>query len=422
VQTAEEAQAALDLQNRRDARAGQADRNAAKDAGQLGLFTRVGTPTAEAEVLPPKIIVKKPPVTEPTVRQKPTPETVAPVITADTLGVLGIGPTAVMRKPGHAIQGLDITKPEDAADVKNMLTIYKEGRSPAIVQKIDTFLGRPEFQALPAPAPKAEAAPAPTPAPTVAETPKVEPKNAGYHAGDLGYGKDTTLGKMAGGRSTGHFGTGVYFVGSPEKISAVGREGRPLNTVDLSKYNLAKPRSPIAARDLHEGLKTVNNLVGQDLNNETAQQKINDAAFKIWTNAATKASEEQVKATVINAIQEATTARTDDVIFESTYIDSASTRAMKALGFEGVDVRGIPGFDTTEFGTVVYAPSLAPTKTTGQSAEKKAANKAAQPSAKKAKAAEAPAAPAPVKVVKKAEPKKVEPKKIEVKKDRKSVV
>jgi hypothetical protein len=161
VQTAAEAQAALDLQNRRDARAGQAERNAAKDAGQLGLFTRVGTPTAEAAIPEPKIIVKKPPVTEPTVRQKPTPETVAPVITADTLGVLGIGPTAVMRKPGHAIQGLDITKPEDAADVKNMLTIYKEGRSPAIVQKIDTFLGRPEFQALPAPAPKVEAAPAP---------------------------------------------------------------------------------------------------------------------------------------------------------------------------------------------------------------------------------------------------------------------
>jgi hypothetical protein len=175
VQTAAEAQAALDLQNRREARAGQADRNAAKDAGQLGLFTRVGTPTAEAEVLPPKIIVKKPPVTEPTVRQKPTPETVEPVITSDTLGVLGIGPTAVMRKPGHAIQGLDITKPEDAADVKNMLTIYKEGRSPAIVQKIDTFLARPEFQALPAPTPKVEPAPAPTvaetPAPAVVETP-----------------------------------------------------------------------------------------------------------------------------------------------------------------------------------------------------------------------------------------------------------
>jgi hypothetical protein len=168
------------------------------------------------------------------VRQKPTPETVEPVITADTLGVLGIGPTAVMRKPGHAIQGLDITKPEDAADVKNMLTIYKEGRSPAIVQKIDTFLERPEFQALPAVAPAA------------IETPAVAP--------------------------------------------------------------VVEP-------------------------------------------------------------------------------------------------------------TVAPAPVVkAPTKTTGQSAEKKAANKAAQPSAKKAKAAEAPPAPAPVKVVKKAEPKKVEPKKVEVKK------
>lgn len=166
VQTVEEAQAALDLQNRREAREGQAERNAAKDAGQLGLFTRVGTPTAEAAVPEPKIIVKKPPVTEPTVRQKPTPETVAPVITADTLGVLGIGPTAVMRKPGHAIQGLDITKPDDAAEVRNMLSIYKEGRSPAIVQKIDTFLGRPEFQGLPAPAPKVT--------PTVTKAPVVK--------------------------------------------------------------------------------------------------------------------------------------------------------------------------------------------------------------------------------------------------------
>ena len=170
VRTAAEAQAALDLQNRRDARAGQAERNAAKDAGQLGLFTRVGTPTDEAAVPEPKIIVKKPPVTEPTVRVKPTPETVAPVITADTLGVLGIGPTAVMRKPGHAIQGLDITKPDDAAEVRNMLSIYKEGRSPAITQKIDTFLARPEFQALPAPAPKV----APVVAPVV-EAPKLQP-------------------------------------------------------------------------------------------------------------------------------------------------------------------------------------------------------------------------------------------------------
>ena len=166
VQTAEEAQAALDAQRRREAREAQAERNAAKDAGQLGLFTRVGTPTEQAAV-----VEEKPPVTEPVVRQKPTPETIPPVITSESLGVLGIGPTAVMRKPGHAIQGLDISKPEDAAEVRNMLTIYKEGRSEKITQKIDTFLARPEFQGLPAPAPKVEAAPTPAP---VAEAPKVE--------------------------------------------------------------------------------------------------------------------------------------------------------------------------------------------------------------------------------------------------------
>ena len=168
VQTAAEAQAALDAQRKREARESKAERDAAREAGQLGLFTRKGTPTEQATV-----VEEKPPVTEPVVRQKPTPETVAPVITSESLGVLGIGPTAVMRRAGHAIQGLDITKPEDAAEVRNMLTIYKEGRSPAIVQKIDTFLGRPEFQGLPAPAPKAEPAPAPTP--VVAETPAPTP-------------------------------------------------------------------------------------------------------------------------------------------------------------------------------------------------------------------------------------------------------
>ena len=443
VQTAAEAQAALDLQNRRDARAGQAERNAAKDAGQLGLFTRVGTPTDEAAVPEPKIIVKKPPVTEPTVRQKPTPETVAPVITSETLGVLGIGPTAVMRKPGHAIQGLDITKPDDAAEVRNMLTIYKEGRSPAITQKVDAFLGRPEFQALPALAPSVPMASKAV----KTEAPKVEtsvaPKDAGYHAGDLGYAGDTTLGNMSG-RSTGHFGTGVYFVGKPEAATnKFARDDRPVNTVDLSKYNLAKPRDESNAKNLHEGLKAVNSLVGQDLNDEATQTKLDQAAFNVWLSVGTKFEKDQVKAAITNAVQEATTARTDDVVFTDKYLDSASTRAMKALGFEGVDVRGIPDYDNTTYGTVVYAPSLAPAKPTKQpavapeikqAAEKRAANKAAQPSAKKAKneaakptaepaptptvtkAVEAPPAPAPIKVVKKVEPKKVEPKKVEPKK------
>ena len=34
--------------------------------------------------------------------------------------------------------------------------------------------------------------------------------------------------------------------------------------------------------------------------------------------------------------------------------DSVSTRFMKALGYEGVDVRHLPEFDNTTYGTVVY--------------------------------------------------------------------
>jgi len=315
VQTAEEAQAALDLQNRRDARAGQAERNAAKDAGQLGLFTRVGTPTDEAAVAEPKIIVKKPPVI------KLTPETVAPVVTSDTLGVLGIGPTAVMRRAGHAIQGLDISKPEDATEVRNMLSIYKEGRSPAITQKIDTFLGRPEFQALPAPAPKA--API-VKAPTVAPVTKTS-------------------------------------------IPLYDRIGLPLG-----------PARPDAKND--------------EIPVDDAVLLKNMVVKIVEDGLATGKNRQQIADQIVSLTKDGI--KPGDFLRINQYL---TERGVKEV----------------------------PTKTTSQSAEKKAANKAAQPSAKKAaqlalpaptKVAEAPSAPAPIKVVKKTEPKKVEPKKIEVKK------
>ena len=339
VQTAAEAQAALDLQNRRDARAGQADRNAAQDAGQLGLFTRVGTPTAEAEVLPPKIIVKKPPVI------KLTPETVAPVITADTLGVLGIGPTAVMRRAGHAIQGLDITKPDDAAEVRNMLSIYKEGRSPAIVQKIDTFLGRPEFQALPAPAPKVEAAPAVAPVPV----------------------------KQLPGNKV------LSLINSIDTSGGV-QNSKVNNYVNGHTFNLEK-LSPNVLPDL-ETLADKEDPYNRVLDPD--ESKINEYKKRLQKGEAPPPIVVDENGAVLDGFHRAIAAKQLDMPI-TAYVAKKS-------------------------------------KTTGQSAEKKAANKAAQPSAKKAKAAEAPAAPAPapapapVKVVKKAEPKKAEPKKAEPKK------
>lgn len=148
VQTREEAEAALQAQRNADIRAAQAERKAAREAGQTGLFTRVGTPSPESQTTsqPQEL-----PVTEPTVRAKPTPETVPTIVTPDVLGVLGIGHSAVMRKADHAIQGLDIAKPEEAAQVKQMLTVYrgKPGLSAPIAEKVDAYLARPEFQGIP---------------------------------------------------------------------------------------------------------------------------------------------------------------------------------------------------------------------------------------------------------------------------------
>ena len=108
------------------------------------------------------------PVPEPTVRAKPTPETVPTLMSPDVLGTLGIGHSAILRKPTHPIHGLDIAKPEDAAEVKKMLTVYKEGKSAPIVQKVDAYLARPEFQGVP----DVSATPTPQPAPAISNQPR----------------------------------------------------------------------------------------------------------------------------------------------------------------------------------------------------------------------------------------------------------
>ena len=101
------------------------------------------------------------PVPEPTVRAKPTPITVPTLMSPDVLGVLGIGHSAILRKPDHPIHGLDIAKPEDATEVKKMLTVYKEGKSAPIVEKVDAYLARPEFQGVPDVSTPTTAQPAP---------------------------------------------------------------------------------------------------------------------------------------------------------------------------------------------------------------------------------------------------------------------
>lgn len=92
------------------------------------------------------------PVAEPTKRVAPaalTPATAPAVTSPEVFGALGIGPSALIRKPGHPMLGLDISVPAQAAEVKRGLEIYREGRSEGIQKKIDEYLARPEFQDIP---------------------------------------------------------------------------------------------------------------------------------------------------------------------------------------------------------------------------------------------------------------------------------
>jgi hypothetical protein len=187
-----------------------------------------------------------------------------------------------------------------------------------------------------------------------------------YHSGDLGYGTDTTLGRMAGGRSTGHFGTGVYFVNNPEYFSElIGYESRPVKTVDLSGYNLLRPSIEYEAELLHNSLGKVNSLANRDnvaLDSTEAQRDINRAAYNIYILDNRNHSESEISQAIVDAINEARKLL-PKYAFTSDYIDSASTRVIKKLGYEGIDVRHLPKYDNTNYGTVVYAKKFKPKQT-----------------------------------------------------------
>lgn len=196
-------------------------------------------------------------------------------------------------------------------------------------------------------------------------------QNIAYHYGDLGYASDTTLGRINGGRSTGHFGTGVYFLSNPEKTSDFTREDRPVQIVNLLGYNLLRPSIEFEAETLHDGLKKINALASKTINEQPislntpeAQREIRSAAYSIYLASDRKNSEEEIKRAIIEAIQEAQRLL-PKYRFEREYIDSASTRAIKKLGYEGIDVRHLPRYDNTTFGTVVYAKNFTPKPVAG---------------------------------------------------------
>ena len=290
---------------------------------------------------------------------------------------------------------------------------------------------------------------------------KYKGSNAGYHAGDLG--KAESLGTQSGGRGTGHFGTGTYFVGNKEIVKDYNkRDGAsaPQHAVDFSNYNLFKPKNYSDGVKVHNFLGTINNFwrnngitdryksieevknatkradeifdeametlsngksnkelkelvdiyekafgkryVSQQISRQIASvnngridvdenpdyvgnlkaiELLGDWAYKPLNDMYYDLVEEYYPEDIINLYdsiddisnilgvdsQELNNAIEDsikevqDLNLKNEYkdsngnlIDSISTRVMKKLGFDGVDVRGIEGLDNTTYGSVIY--------------------------------------------------------------------
>lgn len=168
--------------------------------------------------------------------------------------------------------------------------------------------------------------------------------NIGYHRGDGGVASDTTFKRMDAGRSTGHFGTGIYFCGAPEKIT--GRSDRPLLKLDLSNLNLAKPDDPIK---LHNALREFNRLVYRQEPLEWGQSRFYAESIKFTLRIElgfAKFSDDDIKQAIIKIYNLFKNKQNDNFKSPSTYL-------MQELGYDGIDARFTEA-DNTYYGSVIY--------------------------------------------------------------------
>ena len=169
----------------------------------------------------------------------------------------------------------------------------------------------------------------------------------GYHYGDLGKGRDTYFWNIdSSNRSTGHFGTGTYFFGEEgnQENPIFKKEGRPLHKINFNEYNLFRPKNETDAFVLHRGLRAVNYL--RDLDRDDFEH------LKIMLMSYGIKSDDIMLAYY----------KTRDMYYSNKYqqakwdekLDSMSTLFMKELGFNGIDVRNIHGYDNSSYGSVIY--------------------------------------------------------------------
>lgn len=170
------------------------------------------------------------------------------------------------------------------------------------------------------------------------------------HYGDLGKARDTYFWNInSSNRSTGHFGTGTYFISIDEEkrieTTNFSRKDRPRKIVDFNEYKLYKPLIDSEAKRLHDGLKAVN------------YQKYDDFDFRILKDDLKRnnISEEQINKAIkkVEEIRKQYYKNGYNDDYQDKH-DSLSTVFMKELGYNGIDVRNLEEFDNTAYGSVIY--------------------------------------------------------------------
>lgn len=219
------------------------------------------------------------------------------------------------------------------------------------------------------------------------------------HWGNLDFGKKTDTAHMLGGRGTGHFGTGFYFV-SKDKWGDFHYDynpKRPIYELESSSYNLFKPKSVDEGNTLHDSLKYIDSIKGlvnttkssttlwqEERDLESNEEMLNfvikyfgdtevldefeeevkqgkwGKAEDILKQAIREKDEEDAAIDSLSKVLNTPKIKMRDLIERAIYKskqtdNSAGTELMKSLGWEGVDVSHLSDLlDDFIYGSVIY--------------------------------------------------------------------
>lgn len=264
----------------------------------------------------------------------------------------------ILATAGRYIQDADgtvkvVLTTDEVADLKKLGINFKEGSAVSHDQALKAINGRIKKTT--------------EKIKSIDEVKVVEPANVGYHRGDLGKAETMTQ-QYGNSRGTGHFGTGTYFTGTDSLAGSRIYGTRPLKKVNFDNYKLYKPKNEYQGLETHKFLKKINAVYDvEDLKKLDAV----DAKYIIDPTIPTEKYQEaldKVKETLKKYKKLSEKGLTPE---EKLWIaegrmsnsnmyniikdkDSLSTVFMKALGFEGVDVRHIKELDDSTFGSVIY--------------------------------------------------------------------